>query len=228
MGFCSRSLLIALISSGMLLLPSQPSAAAAPTDSRTNPATPFAIVVLADSAHIGKANAAAGTSVYPGDSLDTAPGGELRLTAAGGQVYLLSDTQVKMDHSGPVLQATLVRGTVGFASLTEHQFEIHAPEGVIEAANGLPAYGQVTMTAHSDIVISAYSGALVLHHGSQMLVVKAGQSYYVALVPDDPLPHRTDKPYNYHLVWRIVVVGGAAGLGYYLWQKYSESPVDPK
>jgi len=225
---CFRSLLIALICSGMLLLQIQPSVQAAvpSTDSQTNGAT-FAVIVLADLAHIGKANAASGTTVYPGDSLDTAPGGELRLTVGGGQVYLLSDTAATVGQSGTALRATLVRGTLGFSSLTDRQFQILAPEGVVQAAGGLPAYGQVTMTAHNDIVISAYTGALVLHRGSQSLVVNAGQSFYVELVPNDPVPHRPDSPYNYHLVWRIIIIGGAAGIGYYLWQKFCESPVDP-
>lgn len=228
MGFCSRSLLIALICSGMLLLQVQPSvqAAVSSTDSQTNGGT-FAVIVLADLAHIGHANAATGTTVYPGDSLDTAAGGELRLTVAGGQVYLLSDTAANMGQSASVLQATLVRGTLGFSSLTDRQFQILTPEGVIQAAGGRPAYGQVTMTAHNDIVISAYTGALVLHRGAQTLVVNAGQSYYVELEPNDPIPHSPDGPYNYHLVWRIIVIGTAAGIGYYLWRKFSESPVDP-
>lgn len=231
MRLCLRSLLIALICSGMLLLQAQPSlqAAVPSTDSKTSAPPTFAVIVLADLAHVGGANAASGTTVYPGDSLDTAPGGEIRLTVAGGQVYLLSDTAAKIGQSGTALQATLVRGTLGFSSLTERQFQILAPEGVIQAAGGLPAYGQVTMTAHNDIVISAYTGALVLHRGSQTLVVNAGQSYYVELVPDDyPLPQRRDKAYGYHLVWRIIVVAAAGGIGYYLWQKFCESPVDPK
>lgn len=233
MGFRSRSLLIAVICSGMLLLllllqiqPSVQAAVSSTDDSQTTGAT-FAVIVLADLAHIGHANAATGTTVYPGDSLDTAAGGELRLTVGGGQVYLLSDTAANIGASSSVLQATLVRGTLGFSSLTDRQFQILAPEGVIQAAGGRPAYGQVTMTAHNDIVISAYAGALVLHRGSQTLVVNAGQSYYVELVPNDPMPHRADGPYNYHLVWRIIIIGTAAGIGYYLWRKFSESPVDP-
>lgn len=229
-----RSLLIAVISSGMLLLQFQPSlqAAPAPTDNQTN-AAPIAVIVLATSAHVGKANAAGGTTVYPGDTLDTEPGGELRLTVAGGQVYLLSDSAANIQRSGSVMQAALVHGTVGFSSLTDRQFQIVTPEGIIEAAGGLPAYGQVTTTAHNDIVISAYSGSLMLHRGAQTLIVQPGQSYYVELVPDPwPPPQRKAGVVpafeSGHLVWRIIVVGTAAIIGYYLWREYSESPVDPE
>lgn len=231
MRVCSRSLLIALISSGMLTLQVQPSlqAAPAPTDSRA-PAAPLAVVVLAELAHVGTANATGGTTVYPGDTLDTGPGGELRLTVASGQVYLLSDSAANVLGSGSALQAALVRGTVGFSSLTDQQFQIVTPEGIVGAADGRPAYGQVAVAASNDIVISAYTGALALHRGSQTLIVNAGQSYYVSLVPDPQPPQRRAgviAAYNYHLVWRIIVVSAAAGVGYWLWRIYCESPIDP-
>ena len=231
MRLCSRLVLIALISCGMLALPIQPSTQAAPGQAASQAnGSPFAVVVLADSAHVAGANAAAGTTVYPGDALDTAPGGEFRLTVAGGQVYLLSDTAANLGRSGAVLQATILRGTVGFSSLTDEQFQIETPEGIVEALHG-PAYGQVTMTGAKDIVISAYTGTLVLHRGNQTLVVKAGQSYYVSLVPDSTPPdkkHSVYPGYAYHLEWRIIVVGTAAGIGYWLWRWQSESPTDPK
>jgi len=229
--YSSRLLSIAVISGGLLLLQVQPSLHAA-TVSRGpgQSGAPFAIVVRAVLAHLGGADVVGGTSAYPGDSLDTAPGGDLRLVIGAGQVYLLSDTAAKLLQAGPVLQASIIRGTVGFSSLTSRQFQIVTPEGIVEAANGLPAFGQVTFAGPTDIVISAYAGALSLYRGSQTLVVKPGESYYVSLVPDDPLPQRKAGvvgAYNYHLVWRIVVVATAAGVGYYLWQLYSASPYTP-
>lgn len=229
MRFCSRTLLVALIASGMLILPVQCSLhAATATDSPAN-ASPFAVVALANLAHIGKANAAGGTTVYPGDTLDTGPGGELRLTIANGQVYLLSDSAANVLRSGSVLQAAIVRGTIGFSSLSSEQFQIITPEGIVEAAESV-AYGQVMMTGPNDIVVSAYSGALTLHRGSQTLTINAGQSYYVSLVPDPQPPQRKAgvvPAYNYHLVWRIAVVSAAGGIGYWLWRIYCESPIDP-
>lgn len=231
MRLCSRGFLIALISCGMLILQTQPIQAAPAASSSQANASPLAIIALADLAHVGSANAAGGTTVYPGDSLDTEPGGQLRLTVAGGQVYFLSDTAAKIGNSGSILQATIVRGTIGFSSLTDRQFQILAPEGLIEAAYGAPAYGQVTITGPNDIVVSAYTGALVLHRGDQTLIVKAGQSYYVSLVPDEASPPQRRAgvvpALNEHLVWRIIVIGAAAGIGYWLWRQWSESPIDP-
>jgi len=102
--------------------------------------------------------------------------------------------------------------------LTGRQFQILTPEGLIEAAYGQPAYGQVSFTGpHKDIVVSALTGTLVLRRGDQTLVVKSGQSYYVSLVPGPAPPQGKGSalPYKYHLQWRIVVLGAAGGLGYF-------------
>lgn len=228
---CCRFLVIALISGGMLLLQSQPLSAATPMPPGTQDSrAPFAVTTLANLAHIDKVNAASGATVYPGDTVRTEPGGELRLMAGMGQIYLLSNSAANLLRSGAILQAALVSGTVGFSGLTDHQFQIITPEGIVEAAGGLPAYGQVTTSGPHDIVISAYTGALVLHRGAQTLLVKAGQSYYVSLVPDPEPPQKKAgvvPAYSGSLEWRLVVIGGEAGLGYYLWQFYSVSPTVP-
>lgn len=230
MRVCRRRVAAMFLSGTMLLLPLQPSlqAAAAQTGDR-RPVT-VAVVGMCKLAHVGPANLVSGTDIYSGDTVRTDAGGELRLTVGDGQVFLLSASAAKIGISGAVVQATLLSGTIGFASLTDRQFQVLAPEGLIEAAYGQPAYGQVTFTGpNNDIVVSAFTGALVLHRGDQTLVVKAGQSYYVSLVAD-PQPqgkNRGSLPYTYHLEWRLVVVAAAAGVGYYLWQFYSISPVVP-
>lgn len=231
MGDRSRSLVIAFICGGMLFLqcPISLVATPRPPQSQENQAA-IGVITLANLAHIGKANAVGGTTVYAGDTVDTEPGGELRLMAGPGQIYLHSDSAANLLRSGAILQAALVRGTVGFSGLTDRQFQIITPEGIVEAADGLPAFGQVTTAAHNDIVISAYSGALVLHRGAQTLIVKPGQSYYVELVADPLPPQRkagVAPAYSGHLEWRLIVVGAEAGLGYYLWQFYSISPFVP-
>jgi hypothetical protein len=226
----ARCLLIAVICCGMQV-PVPVWAASPDTASRADTLPPLAIIALAEHAHIGQLNASNGTTVYPGDSLDTEPGGELRLAVGAGQVYLLSDSAANLNRKGTVLRASIVRGTVGFSSLRGQQFVIDTREGVVHAANGVPAYGQVTITGAKDFVVSAYTGSLVVERGDQRLLVNAGQSYYVSLVSgaDPPDGQGGVVPaLNEHLVWRIVIIGAAAGIGYWLWQHYSESPADPK
>jgi len=230
---CSRFLLIAFVC-GWMNLPMLPLQAATKRPSAQAGPAPFAVIILANDAHVDHAKASTGTTLYPGDALDTEPGGELRLTTAGGQIYLLSDTAVTLGHSGAVLQATLLRGRVGFSSLTDQQFQILTPEGLIEALNG-PAYGQVAMTGpKKDIVISAYAGELVLHRGDQTLIIKPGQSYYVSLVPDTETQDQSGKrrgntyPYPHALEWRLTLMSGTTVGTVIVWKLLVESPTDPE
>jgi hypothetical protein len=217
----------------MLSLQMQPPvyAGSSPDPASKAAPAPLPVIIVAERAHVGGAAASSGTTVYPGDVLDTEPGGELRFAVGPGQAYLLSDSAANVRRAGAGLRASIHRGTVGFSGLNADQFQIETPEGLVHAANGLPAYGQVTITGPKDIVISAYTGALALERGNQRLVVNAGQSYYVSLVPDaEPPPQRragVTPALNEHLVWRLIVIGGAALAGYFLWRHFSMSPVDP-
>jgi hypothetical protein len=211
--------LVVLISSGMLSLPIQAAEG-----------QPFGVVALADQAHIGPAYASAGANVYPGDSLDTLPGGSLRLRVATGQFYLLSASAANVGQDGGVLRATAVRGTVGFASLAAKEFELETAEGIIHAANNLPAYGQVTITGPKEAVISCYRGTLLLERNGQQLLIDAGKSYDVSVVAD-PEPAQgkagVTPAYTDHLVWKLIVIGGAVVAGVLLWHHFEESPTYP-
>ena len=220
---CPRCLLIALICCGLLDLQMLPPLRAAGVK-------PFGVVALADRAHVSDAAAANGATVYPGDALYTEGGGTLRLTIGKGQVYLLSSSSANLGQRAEVFTASVLRGTVGFSSLTAQQFELDTPEGIIHAANGLPAFGQVTLTGPKELTVTALKGSLLLERNDQKLTVLEGQSYDVALVPNDPSQGSAGvkSAYNEHLVWRLIVVGVAAGVGYWLWRHFSESPFDPK
>lgn len=214
-----RCVLVGLISSGMLSLPIQ-----AASDQ------PFGVVALADQAHVGTAFTSAGSNVYPGDVLDTMPGGSLRLRVSTGQVYLLSASAANLSQDSNILRATALRGTVGFSSLTAKEFELEIPEGMVRAANDLPAYGQVTIAGPKEAVISCYRGTLQLERNGQELLIDSGKSYDVSLVPDPEPPQGkvgVTPAYADHLVWKLIVIGGAAVVGYLLWRHFSESPTDP-
>jgi hypothetical protein len=222
-----RCFLIAFISCGMLNLQFGPASGAAE-------ARPLAVVASADRAHLSAQLAETGATVFPGDSLDTDTGGELRLVIGKGQVYLLSDSAVNMSAQAGALEAAVLRGTVGFSMLTSRQFLLETAEGTIRAANGLPAHGQVTIRGPKELIVTAFEGNLLLERNDQKLMISAGQSYDVELVPNatPPVPGQgkqgVQAGYTDRLVWKIIVIGTAALVGYLLWHFYSESPIDPK
>jgi hypothetical protein len=194
----------------------------------------LAVVASADRAHISAQLAAMGATIFPGDSLDTEAGGDLRLVVGRGQVYLLSDSAVSMGEQTGVLEASVLRGTVGFAALTSRQFLLQTPEGTIRAASGLPVHGQVTIRGPKELIVSAFEGSLLLERDDQKLLISAGQSYDVALVPEatPPLPGQSQQgvqaAYTDRLVWKLIVIGTAGVVAYILWHFFCESPVDPK
>jgi hypothetical protein len=76
---------------------------------------------------------------------------------------------------------------VGFSSNGADQLELEVPEGVIRAANGQPAYGQVTIVGPSEIVVSAFHGSLVLDNDGELHTIPEGKSYRVTMDLDlDP------------------------------------------
>lgn len=197
---------------------------------------PLGMVTQAMDAQLGTAKAAVGTTVYPGDSLVTDEHGTLRLKVGGGQFYLLSSSAATLSENGNAVLASVSRGTVGFSSTLEDQFAIEIPEGVIRAAAGEPAYGQVTITGPSEVVISAYRGSLILDNDGELHTIPAGKSYRVTMdlepaaasaQPQEAAGAETRNkivtPRRRHLVFDAVMVGGAAAIGYVLWYHLSES-----
>ena len=137
------------------------------------------------------------------------------------------------------MHALVSRGTVGFSSNGKDQVELEIPQGILHAANGEPAYGQVTITGPLEVVISAYKGTLVLDYNGESREIPAGKSYRVTLdleaaaQPQTPAgagsgSGSTKRALNTgSLAWSIVAVGAAGGVGYVIWDILSESSSAP-
>jgi hypothetical protein len=197
---------------------------------------PLGLVTQALDAHLGDANVAIGTTVYPGDTIATDIGGTARLKIGEGQIYLLSSSAATLAQSSNVVHAVVARGTVGFSSNGTDQLALEIPEGILRAADGVPSYGQVTITGPLEVVISAYRGTLVLDNDGEMHTIPAGKSYRVtmdlqpAAEPQGPAGAPTGKVHyarHRHLVFDAIVLGAGGIAGYALWYHLTESPSDP-
>lgn len=220
----ARSCLIALLISGLLDLPAFASNGKS-----------LGMIVESKTAGLGNAAAATGTTVYSGDSLWTDTGGTLRLKIGASQIYLLSSSSLTLGESSTAIQATVGKGTVGFSSSASDRLELVIPEGILRAANGQPAFGQVTITAPNEVVISAFSGALVLDNDGDVHTIGAGTSFRVtmALVDDTQEPQGTETAPEVkfvpqkrrRLLFALIVTGVlAAGVALPLYLELSESP----
>jgi hypothetical protein len=227
----SRSCLIAILTAGLLNVP---------TFGANE--VPLGLVTQAENAQIGNTKVDVGTSIFPGDTLATEVGGTLRLKFGASQLYLLSASSASLAQTATAnaVHALVSRGTVGFSSNGKDQIELEIPQGILHAANGEPAYGQVTITGPLEVVISAYRGTLVLDYNGESRSIPAGKSYRVTLdlEPAATQPQASSGSGNGSgstkralntgsLAWSIVAVGAAGGVGYVIWDILSESASAP-
>ena len=227
MRYMVKSFLVAILSGGLLNVPSFAANE-----------KPLGLVTQAQEAHLGSANVAIGTTVYPGDTLATDEGGTVRLKVGGSQFYLLSSSVATLSENSNVVNASVARGTVGFSSNGTDQLALEIPQGIVRAANGQPGYGQVTIIGPREVVISAYRGTLVLDNDGDLHEIAAGKSYRVTLdlepaaAPQGPAGaggnNKVVAPKRRHLLFDLIVLGAVRGASYALWYHLSESPSTPQ
>ena len=223
----ARSCLIALLVVGLLDLP-----AMAANEK------PLGMIVQAQSALLGNTDATIGTTVFPGDSLSTGLGGTMRVKLGSGQLYLLSASAATLTQNSSVTHAMVLRGTVGFSTSGTEQVELEVPEGILRAADGQSAYGQVTIVGPQEVIISAYQGALILDNDGELHTIPAGKSYRVTMDLDDAEKPQQEQGYpketdvhrarrRRHLVLALIVTGGVGLVSYFVWRHESESCYKP-
>ena len=205
-------------------------------------AKPLGLVVQAREALLDNSTLAVGTTVYPGDTVQTDEGGTLRLKFGTNQLYLLSSSAATFSQNENTIRATVGRGTVGFSSNASSELELAIPQGILRAGRGQAASGQVTITNPQEVVISAYQGALVLDNEGEFHTIPAGKTYRVTMdlepAAAQPEPARRDQDPNRDagviptkrrkLYFELLLVGAAAIGSYFIWREVTESPSIPK
>jgi hypothetical protein len=165
----------------------------------------------------------------------------LRMKLGGSQLYLLADSAATLSQNATVVHAVVARGTVGFSSNGADNVELEIPEGILRAADGQPAYGQVTILSAQEVVISAYRGALVLDNDGELHTIPAGKNYRVTMeldqseqqAPgastggDNPIV-QPRKRRRRKLAFYLIFTAAVAGMSYAIWDHLSESPSTPK
>lgn len=222
----SRCFLIAILIAGLLNVP-----AFAANEK------PLGLVTQAQDAQIGTAKVAVGTTIFPGDTLATDIGGTLRMKVGASQLYLLSSSSATLAQDTNIVHAVVGRGTVGFSSNGSDQLELEIPEGIVRAADGRPAYGQVTITGPQEVVISAYRGALILDNDGDLHTIAAGKSYRVTMDLEPAAEVQAPagvggssgvkSPRRRHLAFALITLGVVAGASVGIWYVLSESPSKP-
>jgi hypothetical protein len=181
------------------------------------------------------ATAGVGSTVYPGDILQTDSNGSIRLRFREAQLYMSADSTVNFEKSqAGVLRATLTRGAAGFSSGTNDLVEIDTPDGVIiHSRTGVPAHGRITSVKSGELLVSSIKGPFDITVDGVTQTIADGKSYQALISQDKgtlepgqakvkPSPRKTLK-----LVLFIGGLVGAAATGWYINQILDESPSTP-
>ena len=225
----TRSVIAICLISGLMDLPAFAAAA-----------KPLGFVIQAREALLDNSSLAVGTTVYPGDMVQTDEAGTLRVKLGTTQVYLLSSSAATFSQRENVIRATVGRGTVGFSEGEPSNVELEVPQGIVRAANGQAARGQVSITGPQEVIISAYQGSLVLDNEGELHTIPEGKSYRVTMdlepeaQPAAPAQQGEDadvtpaKRRRRKLLYFELFVAGATAVGAYaIWYEVTQSPSKP-
>ncbi len=230
---------IALISIVVVGLNSAPAFAGTGTAADEKP---MGLVTQATMAQLGDAKAMIGTTVYAGDAVETEQGGLLRLRVGTSQIYLLSSSAAVLSSGASNLSAKVIRGTVGISTTSADPVALELPEGILRPESGQPTYGQVTIVSPNEVVITAYSGSLVLDNDGELHTIPAGKSYRVTMdleasntTAQDAAGAETDSKHHpmraarhRHLAFDAAMLAGGGIGAYFLYEHLTISPDAPK
>jgi hypothetical protein len=191
---------------------------------------PMGIVTSAQRAVVGHVSAVDGTSLYDGDTLRTEPNGAIRLQFGGSQMVLTGATAVTLNKTDAGVMATVVSGSVRFASVPGSLLEVRTLKSVVINAKGdQPAVGELTITGPASFQIGSTKGSLDVSVNGVDHTVDASTAYNVSLDGDgnggaggQKSPRAAGSSGG---IW-IAVAAIAAGTGVALWLAF-RSPSKP-
>ena len=144
----------------------------------------LATVVSAERAHVGRAAASVGTTVFPGDSLDTEELGSLQVRAGAARLLLPAASRVTWSAEEGTAAATLKNGTAMFSTANAKAFALHASTATIRANGDGPTVGSVSIVNPKELRVSCSRGSLAISVEDDTKTIAEGTAYRVVLDPD--------------------------------------------
>jgi len=204
----------------------------------SNASTPgFGTVVSAQYAHVGRAAASVGTTVFSGDSLDTEQLGSLQVRAGAARLLLPASSRVTWGTEQGTAAATLKNGTAIFSTAYAKAFALHASTAIIRANGDAPTVGSVSIVNPKELRVSCSRGTLAISVDDDTKTVAEGTAYRVVLDPDsvadDPgaqpegpvmQKHPKKSGKDRFLMFAIFFSAAAAGIALYYALESPDSP----
>ena len=193
----------------------------------------FGTVVTADRAHVGRAAASVGTTVFSGDSLDTEETGSLQVRSGAARLQLTGASRVTWATEDGAAAATLKNGTAMFSTANAKAFALHASTAVIRPKGDGPTVASVSIVNPKELRVSCTRGTLAISVEDDTKLVAEGMTYRVVLDPDSvsddgsaPAPQKPPKKAGKSRFLLFLILGTAIPTAialHYAW----ESPDKP-
>lgn len=149
---------------------------------------PLGLILQAQKAQLGSAEALTGATLFAGDTLSTGASGNLSLRVAGAQVYLLENSSATFDGEHGWNVAALHRGSVGFTTTGKDRMVVRGSGAQVYASSAEPTHGEVTLEGPNQLLITNYRGSIEVMVGGDVIAVPPATAYRVALEagPQEP------------------------------------------
>jgi hypothetical protein len=196
-------------------------------------------VVQATSALVDTVNLAVGTTLYNGDTVTTKPDGSMRASVRSSQIAMPASSSATLEECTDELHVLVNQGTVDFTASASDRMELIIAQGIVKPLDGQSASGQISIVSPREAVVSATHGSLIVDDDGNRTTIPEGKTYRITMGgdPRDYAPasgcegaehdSKMIHPHSRNLLFDLIAGGGAAGIGYALWQINTESPSKP-
>jgi hypothetical protein len=147
------------------------------------PASSLGIVVYADRAHIGEAQASVGATLFAGDRLTTDQSGGAQVRVAAARLLLSSASSATFSQDDVTPAAILTFGSATFSTANSNAFALHVASAVIRPSTNNPTVGQVTVLNPKELIVKSTRGSLSVAVEDDVREIPEGAAYRIVLDP---------------------------------------------
>ncbi|HKV62380.1 MAG TPA: hypothetical protein VJO16_10730 [Candidatus Acidoferrum sp.] len=152
------------------------------------PSSSLGVVVYADRAHVGAAQASVGATIFNGDRLTTEQTGSMQVRTGAARLLLASGSIATLSEDSATPAATLTLGTVTFSTANSNAFALHVASAVIRAKTNQPTIGRVTVLTPKELIVRSTRGSLTIAVDDDVREIPEGTAYRVVLDPSAQPP----------------------------------------
>jgi len=147
------------------------------------PASSLGIVVYADRAQIGAAQASVGATLFAGDRLTTDQSGSVQVRTVAARLLLSSASSATFSQDDVTPAATLTFGSATFSTANSNSFALHVASAVIRPSTNRPTVGQVTVLNPKELIVKSTRGSLRVAVEDDVREIPEGAAYRIVLDP---------------------------------------------